>query len=253
MSIFLLFISLWVLFKGAFSLWISLRICKFTMLFSVEGLSNEEIELQFMKQLDDHEQQKSSTDAVLVDIEKRYQEEKDTLTNKLQGILGYQTMNAMERENILLSLVQCRLRGIQEMNLESCGICIGLTERIRATKYCRYFWMFLRLLKILPDTIKDSSKELSLPRCFLSHHIMVLAIKFMYYVISSLTYFDFLKINKSIEQCHWRGTGIVPQAVETSIEIFLNYIYCKVYKMLGQNWKTKIEVHFRWKWPLDFI
>ena len=107
------------------------------MLFSVEGLSNEEVELQFLRQLDDCEQQKSSTDAVLVDIEKRYQEEKDTLTNKLQGIAGYQTMNSMERENILLSLVQCRLRGMQEMNLESCGICIGLTERIRATKHCR--------------------------------------------------------------------------------------------------------------------
>ena len=101
------------------------------------GLPFDEIESEFLKKLEDIDNQKSSTDAVLIEIERRYSEEKDVLTKKLQGLFGYNTMNSIERENLLFTLIQSRLRGTQENSFESCGVCIGLSERIKPLKHSR--------------------------------------------------------------------------------------------------------------------
>lgn len=79
----------------------------------------------------------SSTEAVLVDINNRYTYEREVLTNKLQGISGFTTLNPFERENILFCLVQARLRGTQESAFASCGICVGLSERVQPQKDAR--------------------------------------------------------------------------------------------------------------------
>lgn len=120
------------------------------------GLSKDEVRNEFLKKLDQKEMEHSSTEAVLVDINNRYTYEREVLMNKLQGISGFTTLNPFERENILFCLVQARLRGTQESAFASCGICVGLSERVQPQKDARFD--------------KDPKKQSNLSTYRIQHH-----------------------------------------------------------------------------------
>ena len=101
-----------------------------------------EVEKEFMKKLDDKENDNSSTEIVLVEINNRYIFEKNIISKRLQGLDGYSTMNAMERETCLFAFTQARLRGVQESQFYSCGISVGLSERIQPRQNNRYEILF---------------------------------------------------------------------------------------------------------------
>ena len=101
------------------------------------GAPITEIEEEFSKKLDAKEKENSSTDKLLVELNKRYNMEKDYFTHRLQGLSGYNTMTAPERENVLITLVQMTLRGIQEERFFSCSVCVGLTERVQPKRHDR--------------------------------------------------------------------------------------------------------------------
>lgn len=101
------------------------------------GLSIEEVVREFRKKLNDKEKQNSSACDLLLDLNYRYFFEKETLTKKLQGHGGYKTLTASDREIIMFSLVQAILRGMQEKAFMSCGICIGLSERVKPRNHDR--------------------------------------------------------------------------------------------------------------------
>ena len=67
---------------------------------------------EFGKKLNDREKLNSSGRDLLLDLNSRYQLERDTLSKKLQGIGGHQTLTPSQREDILFALLQAILRGL---------------------------------------------------------------------------------------------------------------------------------------------
>lgn len=114
-----------------------------SILFTKTGLSFDEISNEFSRKLDNLERQNSTTDHLLLDLNKRYQFEHETLSKKLQGIASYTALNAGQRERQLFSLIQARLRGIQESEFSSASLSVGLSERIQPLKNDR--WDFFNI------------------------------------------------------------------------------------------------------------
>ena len=100
----------------------------------VLGLSFDEVTKEFAKKLDNLESRNSTTDNLLLDLNNRYHHEYDTMSKKLQGLHTYQALSAGQREKYLFSLIQARLRGIQEAEFSSASLSVGLSERIQPLK-----------------------------------------------------------------------------------------------------------------------
>ena len=101
------------------------------------GLPMEEVVREFGKKLNNKEKLNSSATLLLLDLNGRYLFEKDTITKKLQGLSGFRTLTASDREKIMFSFVQAILRGIQEKSFVSCALCIGLSERVQPRNHDR--------------------------------------------------------------------------------------------------------------------
>ena len=120
------------------TVWFSKDYYNKNVTFLYSGLSFDEISSEFSKKLDNLETQNSTTDHLLLDLNKRYQFEHETLSKKLQGIASYTALSAGQRERQLFSLIQARLRGIQESEFSSASLSVGLSERIQPLKNDRW-------------------------------------------------------------------------------------------------------------------
>eukprot|EP00111_Clytia_hemisphaerica_P002852 TCONS_00008039-protein len=98
------------------------------------GLSLDEVASEFSKKLDTLEQSNSTTDHMLLDLNKRFTLEYEILSKKLQGLSHYQSLTPAQRERYLFSLVQARLRGVQENEFVAASLTVGLSERIQPQK-----------------------------------------------------------------------------------------------------------------------
>ena len=110
------------------------------------GLSLEEVTSEFSKKLDTLEQSNSTTDHLLLDLNKRFTLEYEILSKKLQGLSHYQSLTPGQRERYLFSLIQARLRGVQESEFVAASLTVGLSERIQPQKNDRYKVSFIQAL-----------------------------------------------------------------------------------------------------------
>ena len=90
----------------------------------------EEIEEEFLKQLEFTEKALLTTDQLLIVLSQRLETEREVLAHKLQGIGGLRVLNPSERETLFCMLLMMHIRAINELCFESAALTVGLVERL---------------------------------------------------------------------------------------------------------------------------
>ena len=94
------------------------------------GLSQEDVQEEFIKQLYNKEKQSLTSDQFLVALNEREALERERLSSMLQGLSMYSTMTAGEREITLGQLLLMKIRAVHERQFHSGTITVGLVERM---------------------------------------------------------------------------------------------------------------------------
>ena len=95
------------------------------------GKTNKEIEEELYNLRDKALQGHAKSEELLIDLEKRYRQDKDTITSKLKGA-GTNTMTTEEKLTEYGLIVREQLRAREEAKFESAGLSVGIAERLKA-------------------------------------------------------------------------------------------------------------------------
>ncbi|PFX16028.1 hypothetical protein AWC38_SpisGene19720 [Stylophora pistillata] len=95
-----------------------------------EGKSNKEIEEELLKSREKALQGHAKSEQLLLDLEKRYQQDKDAITAKLKGA-GTNTMTAEQKLTEYGLIIREQLRAREEGKFESASLAVGIAERLK--------------------------------------------------------------------------------------------------------------------------
>ena len=97
---------------------------------TVTGKSNKEIEEEMLRSREKALQGHAKSEQLLIDLEKRYRQDKDAITAKLKGA-GTNTMTAEQKLTEYGLILREQLRAREEGKFESAGLAVGIAERVK--------------------------------------------------------------------------------------------------------------------------
>ncbi|RMX39987.1 hypothetical protein pdam_00022972 [Pocillopora damicornis] len=92
--------------------------------------SNKEIEEEMLRSREKALQGHAKSEQLLIDLEKRYRQDKDAITAKLKGA-GTNTMTAEQKLTEYGLILREQLRAREEGKFESAGLAVGIAERVK--------------------------------------------------------------------------------------------------------------------------
>lgn len=92
--------------------------------------SNKEIEEELLQARKQAAQGQSKSEKLLMDLERRYQQDKEKVTARLKGA-DTNTMTTEEKLTEYGLLIRERLRALEEAKFESAALSVGIAERLR--------------------------------------------------------------------------------------------------------------------------
>ena len=95
------------------------------------GKTNKEIEEELFKLREKAMQGHSKSDELLLDLEKRYRQDKENISSKLKGA-NTNTMATEEKLTEYGLFIREQLRAVGEAKFESAALSVGIAERLKA-------------------------------------------------------------------------------------------------------------------------
>lgn len=94
------------------------------------GKTNKEIEEQLLQSREKVIQGPSKGDKLLIDLEKRYRQDKEKITARLKGA-DRSAMSPEEKLTEYGMIIREQLRARQEAKFESAAVSVGIAERLK--------------------------------------------------------------------------------------------------------------------------
>jgi len=94
------------------------------------GKSNKEIEEELSQLREKAAQGQSKSEKLLLDLEKRYHQDKEKITARLKGV-DKNTMSTEEKLTEYGLVVREHLRASEEAKFESAALSVGIAERLK--------------------------------------------------------------------------------------------------------------------------
>lgn len=94
------------------------------------GKSNKEIEEQLLQAREQAVQGQSKSEKLLMDLERRYQQDKEKVIARLKGA-DTKTMTTEEKLTEYGLIIREQLRALEEAKFESAALSVGIAERLK--------------------------------------------------------------------------------------------------------------------------
>ena len=95
------------------------------------GKSNKEIEEELLKVREQAMEGHSKSKELLLDLEKRYRQDKEMISSKLKGA-NTNTMGTEEKLTEYVLMIREQLRAREEAKFDSAAVSVGIAERLKA-------------------------------------------------------------------------------------------------------------------------
>ena len=96
-----------------------------------KGKSNKEIEEELLKIREQAMEGHSKSEELLIDLEKRYRQDKEMISSKLKGV-NTNTMATEEKLTEYALMIREQLRAREEAKFDSAAVSVGIAERLKA-------------------------------------------------------------------------------------------------------------------------
>ena len=94
------------------------------------GKSNKEIEEELLQARERAAQGQSKSEKILMDLERRYQQDKEKVIARLKGA-DTKTMTTEEKLTEYALIIREQLRALEEAKFESAALSVGMSERLK--------------------------------------------------------------------------------------------------------------------------